>query len=208
MNCPVCGTPLEFNKKLQRVVCSKCAFFKLPYQNEWQRHSSNVKNLAEEIKSRFPIVSLKMGLGAESNKWVDIPPDKKNEPDIEVWWKVHILSIEVTGSAKRNVPPSDIWILAKKLHVAQESIVSHKEYLFYTKFNNNSFTIPVSLVEKYRSNITILDKYGSDERYIIIPHQEAKSREDLFATINDRLNNLVGNILTKPDLTPKRLPGM
>lgn len=101
MNCPACGTELRLVKG--RWICPRCDYYKLSYQHEWERHHQNVKALAVEIKERFPQVSLSPGLGADSAEWIDIPPGKKNEPDIEVWLlRKHVLSIEVTGSGKEE----------------------------------------------------------------------------------------------------------
>lgn len=190
MKCPLCGE--EMNLVNGRPYCPRCDIFKKAYRSEWAKHRENVARLANEIKLRFPIVSIKRGLGAETSDWLDFPPEHKNEPDIQVWWKVHILSIEVTGSDKVKVPPSPIWILAKKLPVAQEALRKDKLYLFLAEYPNNSFILPVPLVTQHRFDTTTLDKSGVVEKYIEIPAEEALPRDFLFDIIKARLDGLAG----------------
>lgn len=190
MNCPVCGELLQFDQHARRYVCPRCDFFKNPYRSEWKRHRDNVNKLLDEIKLRYPIVSFKMGLGATTGDWVDIPPERKNEADIEVWWRVHIISIEVTGSAKVKVPPESIWILAKKLPVAMGEINLGRDYIFYASYSSGDFVIPAQLVYKHNRDIKILSKAGS-ERYIEIPPSEALPGKELFTIIGDKLWRLM-----------------
>lgn len=180
-NCPECGTELRFVKG--RWICPRCDYYKLSYQHEWDRHHQNVKALAVEIKARFPQVSLSPGLGADSAEWIDIPPGKKNEPDIEVWLnRRHVLSIEVTGSDKVLVPPKNIHILRKKLPVAEESLHQGIDYLFYTVYPNNTFTLTVPIVRTHRWDIVSGGRLPG-EKYIKIPPERALPREELFRHI-------------------------
>lgn len=180
-NCPACGTELRLVKG--RWICPRCDYYKLSYQHEWERHHQNVKALAVEIKERFPQVSLSPGLGADSAEWIDIPPGKKNEPDIEVWLlRKHVLSIEVTGSGKALVPPEPIFILPKKLAMGEKSIQQGIDYLFYTVYPNNTFTLTVPIVRAHRRNIGPGGRLPG-ETYIKIPPEWALPREEVFKHI-------------------------
>ena len=181
MRCPTCGSELKLVKG--RWFCPRCDYYKPSYQSEWERHSQNVKALAGEIKTRFPQVSLTTGLGATSPDWLDIPPDKKNEPDIEVWLlRKHILSIEVTGSSKVLVPPEDIFVLPKKLTMGEQSLRQGIDYLFYTVYPNNTFTLTVPIVSDHRRDIGPGGRLPG-ERYIKIPPERALPREEVFKHI-------------------------
>lgn len=188
MNCPACGSELKVVEG--RWVCPKCDYYKPSYQREWERHSRNVKALADEIKARFPQVSLTTGLGATSPEWLDIPPGKKNEPDIEVWLlRKHVLSIEVTGSGKALVPPEDIFILPKKLAMGEKSLHQGIDYLFYTVYPNNTFTLTVPIVSAHRQNIGPGGRLPG-ERYIKIPPERALPHEEVFKHIQVILSPL------------------
>lgn len=186
MSCPTCGSKLELIKG--RWSCPRCDYYKNPYQGEWERHSQNVKSLAKEIEVRFPQVSLTTGLGATSAERLDIPPRNKNEPDIEVWLlRKHVLSIEVTGSNKVRVPPENIHILRKKLPVAEKSLQQGIDYLFYTVYPNNTFTLTVPIVYYYRLNIVSSGRVLG-EYYIKIPPTQALSRKEVFRRIRNVLS--------------------
>lgn len=186
MSCPACGGELKLVKGWWG--CPRCDYFKPSYQREWKRHSQNVKGLAEEIRVRFPQVSLTTGLGATSPEWLDIPPGKKNEPDIQVWLlRKHVLSIEVTGSDKALVPPEDIFILTKKLPLAEKSLQQGIDYLFYTVYPNNTFTLTVPIVRAHRRNIGPGGRLPG-ERYIKIPPERALPRETVFKHLQDILS--------------------
>jgi len=185
MNCSVCGSKLELIKG--RWSCPRCDYYKEPYQDRWEAHSRNVNSLAKEIKVRFPKVSVTTGLGATSSERLDIPPDNKNEPDIEVWLlHRHVLSIEVTGSDKVSVPPKPIYVLAKKLLQAEKSLQQGIDYLFYVIYPNNSFTLTVPIVGYYRRNI-VLGGRVQGERYIKIPPEQALPGEEVFRRIQSIL---------------------
>jgi len=163
-----------------RWICPRCDYYKLSYQPEWDRHSLNTQALIDEIKRKFPQVSLKKGLGADSAEWIDIPPGTKNEPDIEVWiQRKHSLSIEVSGSAKVSVPPKDIHILRKKLAVAEKSVHQGIDYLFYMVYPNNTFTLTVPIVAAHRRDIVPGGRLPG-EKYIPIPPEQALPREEVF----------------------------
>lgn len=180
-NCPECGTELRLVKG--RWICPRCDYYKLSYQHEWDRHHQNVKALAVEIKNIFPQVSLSPGLGADSAEWIDIPPGKKNEPDIEVWLnRRHVLSIEVTGSGKVLVPPDPIFILPKKLAMGEKSLHQGIDYLFYTVYPNNTFTLTVPIVRACKRNIGPGGRLPG-EMFIKIPSERALPREELFRHI-------------------------
>ena len=187
INCPQCGSQLIFLKSKNRWACPRCDYYKDAYESEWERHNQNVKALIDEIKARFPQVSLTTGLGATSSERIDIPPGKKNEADIEVWiHRKHSLSIEVTGSALALVPPKDIWILPKKLAVAEKSLRQGIDYLFYTVYPNNTFTLTVPIVRDHRGDIGPGGRLPG-ERYIKIPPGQALPREELFNHIQEKL---------------------
>jgi len=171
-------------------MCPVHDVFKTIYKSEWPKHAQNVNSLIEEIKKRFPQVSLRTGLGAESDERIDIPPAKKNEPDIEVWLtRRHLISIEVTGSDKVLVPPGDIWILAKKLTVGKESIIQGIDYLFYLVYPNNSFTLTVDIVNEYRRSVGPGGRLPG-EKYIKIPAGRALPREEVFNYIRAKISPL------------------
>lgn len=141
-----------------------------------------------EIEVRWPHqVSLKPGLGATSAKRIDIPPGQKLEPDLEVWiLRKHVLSIEVTGSNKVLVPPSVIHILRKKLAVAEKSLCKGIDYLFYTVYPNNTFTLTVHIVRAHQHDIGPGGRLPW-EKYIKIPPEEALPREELLRHIQDKV---------------------
>lgn len=186
MNCPQCGSELRIIS--QRWVCPRCDYYKGSYQHLWKRHGQKVNALVDEIKERFPQVSLKKGLGADSSQWIDIPPDTKNEPDIEVWWKFkHLISIEVTGSDAVMVPPNNIWIRPGKLTIAEKALHEGVNYLFLVVYPNNSLTLTVPIIAAYKWNIVSMLIRGRAESYIEIPHERALPRSDLLKRIRDSL---------------------
>ena len=186
MRCPACGNLLQQRKG--RWVCPRCDYFKEGYESMWRKHKENVELLVAELRRRFPELSLRKGLGADSDEWIDIPPANKNELDIEGWWKFrHLFSVEVTGSDKVRVPPEDIWIRPAKLRVAEDLSAKGLPCLFWTVYPNCTYTLTVGIVATHRRSLVERDFKGKHEVFIAIPWTAGLPASRLFKEIESVL---------------------
>lgn len=189
MRCPKCGTPMELRKG--RRGCPRCDFWKKSYGEQWwMKHAQNTKALLGELELRFPQMTWTTGLGAESGARLDIPPQRKGEPDIKGWWmRTHLVSIEVSGtdSPKISVPPDPIKIRPGKLVAAEAEQV---ETLFYMVYRTGTFVVTLDVLKKYRRRVSPLHVRGKYETYIEVPYHDALPRTALWGLISKALHPL------------------
>ena len=157
---------------------------KISYKTLWKRHWDKVKALREKLIQKFPQLenSMKFGLGADTDKWLKIPPDRKGEPDIYVYHNYKPLChIEVSGSDKVEMP-NNIWIRPDKLEAAKSEDV---ETWFYMVYPNEIRVVKKEAVEKYKDNIIRPRiKRGVPEKYITIPYEESLPEKAMFQWIH------------------------
>lgn len=184
MNCPKCGMTLEL--KRGRWHCPRCDFWKESYgEADWRKHGDNVRALLGRLRGRFPQVTWTMGLGAESDLRLDIPPQRKGEPDISGWWmRRHFISIEVSGtdSPKVSVPPDPILVRPGKL--LEDGIPC----FFYMVYRTSTLVVPDAAVTKHRRNITTRRRKGKHETFISVPCSEGLESSALFVFISKQLH--------------------
>lgn len=170
---------------------------KLTYSKLWAKHKTEVQKLKDKIIGKFPELEkcIKMGLGAESDEWLKIPPDEKGEPDFEVFWEYkNLFYVEVSGSDKITMDTSkDIWIRPDKF---KEASSKKSKYWFYMVYKNNGiFVLDTETVEKFKDNIIIArikpDPQNPEkkvpERYIAIPCSNAVSEDAMFNWIQNQI---------------------
>lgn len=172
------------------MTTEESEFFKGPYASLWRRHAQKTKALCAELVDLFPPLEggIRIGLGADTDKWIKVPPHEKNEADIEVFADYKLVChIEVTGSDKVRVPPADIWIRPGKIDLAVEREDEGQPYWFYLVYPNKIWTLQASDAAPYRNKVKHVSPYGKPERYVVIPSTAAKPKKALFDWIAGRL---------------------
>lgn len=189
LTCPVCGAVLVFRR--HRWNCPRCDYWKESYgEADWRRHSQNVSTLLKELRLRFPQVTWTTGLGAQTAERLDIPPDRKGEPDIKGWWmRKHFVSIEVSGTDSPNVevPPDDIHIRPDKIAEAQSSQVPS---FFYMVYRNSAVTVSLATAVKFKATQIRKQIKGKTEVYSSIPASQAMTGTSFGEAIRDLLHKM------------------
>ncbi len=166
-------------------------WFKGPYAHLWKQHAEKVKALVDELVSRFPSIkdSIRVGLGADSDRLVKVPPHQRDEPDLEIFHEYNLLChIEVSGSDRVSVPPSDIWIRPGKIDLATEKEGQGQPCWFYMVYRNNAvWVIRPSDTQPYRDRIKHVAPYGKRETYVEIPYAAAHPKDYMFDWIEERI---------------------
>ena len=190
VRCPLCGTPTKI--RAGRRYCPRCDYWKTSYgEAHWEKHATNVQGLVGELRVKFPQATWEVGgLGAATGARLDIPPQRKGEPDIRGWWmRKHFVSIEVSGTDSPNVsvPPGPIFIRPGKVTEAEAQGVP---YFFYLVYPNATYVVDLSLAQAHRRNSVPRKIRGRVETYIAIPHEKAYFPSFLFASIAALLGQL------------------
>ncbi len=166
-------------------------WFKGPYAHLWESHAEKVKALYDELVERFPDLadSIRVGLGADSSELIKIPPHQKDEPDLDVYYEYKLLCyIEVSGSEKVSVPPSDIWIRPGKITLGIEKEKLGEPYWFYMVYPNNIWVLRATDAEPYLKNTLEVSPYGKREVYSEIPRTAAQPKGALFEWIEEQIS--------------------
>lgn len=166
-------------------------WFKGPYAHLWKPHAEKVKALYDELVECFPDLanSIRVGLGADSNELIKIPPHQRDEPDLDVYHKYKLLCrIEISGSDKVRAPPSDIWIRPGKITLGVEKEKQGEPYWFYMVYPNNVCVIRATEAEPYKTNTVTVSPYGKREVYSQIPHSVTQPKEVLFKWIKGQIS--------------------
>ena len=161
-------------------------WFKGPYAHLWKPHADKVNALHDELVKHFPSLkkSIRPGLGANSAELIKIPPYQKDEPDLDVYYKYKLLChIEVSGSEKVRVPPSDIWIRPGKIALGLEIEKNGEPYWFYMVYPNNTFVFRATQAEFFLDKKVTVSPYGKKEVYCEIPHTVTETKDNLFKWI-------------------------
>lgn len=189
LTCPVCGAVLVFRR--HRWNCPRCDYWKESYgEEDWRRHSQNVNTLLKDLRLRFPQVTWTTGLGAQTAERLDIPPDRKGEPDIKGWWmRKHFVSIEVsgTGSPKVEVPPDDIYIRPDKIAEAQSTRVP---FFFYMVYQKSTIAVPLATAVKFKASQIRRQIRGKTEVYSSIPASHAMTNTGFGEAIRSLLHKM------------------
>ena len=165
-------------------------WFKRPYSPLWKQHAGKVKALYDELIERFPNLekSIHIGLGADSSELIKIPPHQKDEPDLDVYHKYKLLChIEISGSEKVRVPPSDIWIRPGKITLGVEKEKQGEPYWFWMFYPKNICVLRATEAEPYLTNTITFSPYGKREVYSKIPHTASQSKDNLFKWIENQV---------------------
>lgn len=166
-------------------------WFKRPYSPLWKKHAENVKALYDELLKRFPKLknAIKVGLGALSDELLKMPPEHKNEPDLTLFHKYKVIChIEISGSEKVRVPPSDIWIRPGKITLGLDKEKQGEPYWFYMVYPNNTMVLRASEAESYLIKTVSVSPYGKKEVYCQIPYTVAHPKEYLFRWIEKEIS--------------------
>lgn len=164
-------------------------WFKGPYAPLWKQHKAKVDALREELIKRFPSLkeSIRVGLGADSEELIKIPPYQKDEPDLDIYHQYKLLChIEVSGSDKVRVPPSDVWIRPGKITLGAERERKGEPYWFYMVYPNNIVVLRASDAEAFISDRVNVSPYGKREVYCEIPCTATDPKETLFKWIKEQ----------------------
>jgi len=170
---------------------------KVAYHNLWKRHMEKVEALEKKLKKSFPKerspdLGVRFGLGANTDKWLKIPPDEKGEPDFTLFYQYKkICYIEVSGSDKITMGPSkDIWIRPDKYEHAESR---KEETWFYMVYPNQVLVLNKKAIEPHKDERTVAyikkNKLGRKipERYIPISYEEAFAEETMFEWIKKEI---------------------
>jgi len=163
------------------------------YSVLWEKHRNNVQLLVSTLITKFSKLAgcIREGHGAKTDKWLKIPPDKKNEPDLDLYKDYNCFChIEISGSDKVEMPDT-LWIRPTKIDFAEKSILP---YFFYMVYPNEIRIIEANESKKYRNNIKIVHiktnpKTGKKipEKYCEIPYKASESVQFLYDFIEKKL---------------------
>lgn len=192
MKCYHCGSEYIRDPKTERMICPRCEHWKPSYQPAWKQHKDKVLKLKEELENRFRQIKVVLRHGADSEQWVEIFPDEKHEPDIDLWLPYRKFGhIEVTGPSWYSLPPQeDIWVLPGKLRVAKSKEALNKKYWFYITYKNKIFSLRTEDVIPFEHNVYSHQIRGNLERYIHIPQDKASAGEKIFDWIGDEIRKI------------------
>jgi len=168
---------------------------KISYKKEWKKHMDEVNKLKKKIIDRFPELEscIKLGLGADTDKWLKIPPDQKGDPDFEIYWNYKILCyIEVSGSDKMSMTPGkDIWIRPDKYRNAAGKI---GKYWFWMVYRNGVYVLDLESLHPFKDNVVTKyiktdPKTGAKvpEEFIPVPSEKASSEDHIFDWIGTQI---------------------
>lgn len=166
---------------------------KSTYSTLWRKHRKNVQELNFTLLQKFPELNgcIKEGLGAKTDEWLKIPPDEKNEPDLNLFKEYNCFCyIEISGSDKVFMP-NNIWIRPAKIDEAEKK---KYPYFFYMVYKNEKRIVDIETAKKYRNNIKIvhIKKHPETgkpipEKYCEIPYEASKPIEEMFNFIENSL---------------------
>ena len=167
-----------------------------------------VSELRNNLLNVLPQLSgcIKYGLGANTDKWLKIPPEQKGEPDLTIYWQYKPLChIEVSGSNKIEMKrESKIWIRPDKLYSAQRSGI---KCWFYMVYRNCRCVLDAETVSRYRNNITtayIKDGYNGQkipEQYIAVPYSEADDIGTMIRWLIEKVGRKHPDMIDKSQTT-------
>lgn len=165
------------------------------YSKLWGKHLNNVQELKFALLRQFPKLEgcIKEGHGATTDKWLKIPPEEKNEPDLNLYKDYNCFcSIEISGSnSPKAEMPNNLWIRPAKIAEAEKK---GGAYFFYMVYNNEKRLVDIETAKKYKNKIiTVHIKKNPitgvpiPEKYCEIPYEASKPIEVMFDFIKEKL---------------------
>lgn len=156
------------------------------YEGTWERGSDRVEYVEDQLRTRFPKLTIKRGYGAIERGRIPEVPHEMHEANLRLLHKsLTIVDIEVSGSDIKMKPPyGTIWILQGKYKKAIERKRRENiETWFFMVYIRNDYVLDIGLVKKFKDNVWIECPHGPPEPYIHIPCKEAYPKEKLFKWI-------------------------
>lgn len=192
MKCYHCGSEYVKDPNTGRMICPICEHWKPGYQWAWKQHKDKVLRLKEELEHRFPEITVVLRHGADSEDWIDIFPDEKHEPDMDLWLPYKRFGhVEVTGPSWYSLPPQeDIWVLPGKLRIGKSKEALGEKYWLYITYKNKTFALRTQDVIPFEHNVFLHNIRGNIENYIHIPQNKAFPADMIFDWISEVINKL------------------
>lgn len=192
MKCYHCGSEYIKDPETGRMICPRCEHWKPSYQPAWKQHKDKVLRLRDELKARFPEINVILRHGADSEEWVEVFPDEKHEPDMDLWLPYKKFGhVEVTGPSWYSLPSQeDIWVLPGKLKVAKSKEALGEKYWLYITYKNKTFSLRTEDVIPFEQNIVSHNIRGNIERYIHVPQDKAFPDSMFFEWVREEIDKL------------------
>lgn len=165
--------------------------FKSYYAGEWAKHKADTQELKSDLETRHAYLkdSIKVGFGADTTEYLQMPPTEKAEPSLTLVKDYKdFCCIWISGSDKMTPKGNNnIWVRPDKIENAITKNSEGKKCWFYMKYPKTTYILELDDVLPYKDNISEKNLKGIREKFADVPVSVAKDPSTMFDWIKTQI---------------------